>query len=116
MRKQLIPLLLAAVLCLVPALSSQALAGDGAVTIWGLVVNTDFGLVLKDGDTEYLLLGVEQDPASLEGKTCEVTGTTTHSLGIDSINVETIEVIGDTSSMNYTSMNQQRGERENRLA
>jgi DNA/RNA endonuclease YhcR with UshA esterase domain len=112
MRKQLIPLLLAAVICLIPALS----AAEGTVTIWGLVVNTDFGLVLKDGDTEYLLLDVEQDPATLEGKTCEVTGTKTNSLGIDSIKVETIEVIGDTSSMNYTSMNLQRGERENRLA
>jgi hypothetical protein len=111
MQKQLIPLLLAAVVCLVPALSSA----QDTVTIWGLVVNTDFGLVLKDGDTEYLLLGVQQDPAALEGKTCEVTGTTTNSLGIDSINVETIEVIGDTSSMNYTSMNLKR-EREHRLA
>ena len=112
MRKQLIYLLLAAVICLIPSLSPA----EGEGTFWGLVVNTDFGLVLKDGDTEYLLLGVEQDPSSLEGRTCEVTGTRTKSLGIDSINVETIEVIGDTSSMNYTSMNLKRGERPNRLA
>ncbi|OIQ50825.1 hypothetical protein BerOc1_02767 [Pseudodesulfovibrio hydrargyri] len=112
MRKQLIPLLLAAALCLMPSLS----LADDAGTFWGLVVNTDFGLVLKDGDTEYLLLGVELDPALLEGKTCEVTGTMTNSLGIDSISVETIEVIGDTSSMNYTSMNLKRGGRTNRLA
>jgi hypothetical protein len=112
MRKLLIPLLLTAVIGLIPTLS----AADGSVTIWGLVVNTDFGLVIKDGDTEYLLLGVEQDPAALEGRTCEVTGTTMKSLGIDSINVETIEVIGDTSSMNYTSMNLKRGGRPHRLA
>ncbi|MEZ7196826.1 hypothetical protein [Pseudodesulfovibrio karagichevae] len=112
MRKQLIPLLLAAALCLIPSLS----LAEGASTFWGLVVNTDFGLVLKDGDTEYLLLGVEQDPTALEGRTCEVTGTVTNSLGIDSIDVETIEVIGDTSSMNYTSMNLKRGERPHRLA
>jgi hypothetical protein len=112
MKKQLIPLLLAAFLCLVPTLS----LADGAGTFWGLVVNTDFGLVLKDGDTEYLLLGVEQDPAMLEGKTCEITGTRTNSLGIDSISVETIEIIGDTSSMNYTSMNLKQGERAHRLA
>ncbi|WP_319581874.1 hypothetical protein [uncultured Pseudodesulfovibrio sp.] len=112
MQKRLIPLLLAAVICLIPSLSLAE--GDG--TFWGLVVNTDFGLVLKDGDTEYLLLGVDQDPSTLEGRTCEVTGTLSNSLGIDSINVETIEVVGDTSSMNYTSMNLKRGEREHRLA
>ncbi|EGB16285.1 hypothetical protein DND132_3082 [Pseudodesulfovibrio mercurii] len=116
MRKQLIPLLLAAVLCLVPALSAPASAADEAVTVWGLVVNTDFGLVLKDGDTEYLLLGVKQDPSTLEGRTCEVTGTATNSLGIETINVDTIEVVGDTSSMNYTSMNLQRGGRSKTLA
>jgi hypothetical protein len=112
MKKQLIPLLLAAFLCLIPTLS----LADGAGTFWGLVVNTDFGLVLKDGDTEYLLLGVEQAPSMLEGKTCEITGTRTNSLGIDAISVETIEIVGDTSSMNYTSMNLKHGERENRLA
>jgi hypothetical protein len=112
MQKLLIPLLLAAAVCLMP---TPSIADDNG-TFWGLVINTDFGLVLKDGDTEYLLLGVEQDPALLEGRTCEVTGTRSNSLGIDSINVETIEVVGDTSSMNYTSMNLNRGERENRLA
>jgi len=112
MKKLLIPLMLTAIICLMPSLS----LADGEGTFWGLVVNTDFGLVLKDGDTEYLLLGLEQDPAALEGKTCEITGTRIKSLGIDSINVETIEVIGDTSTMNYTSMNLKPGERENRLA
>jgi hypothetical protein len=114
MRNKLIPLLLTAALCLV--LACPAWAEDTNVTVWGLVVNTDFGLVIKDGDTEYLLIGVEEAPSSLAGKTCEVTGTKTNSLGIDTINVETIEIIGDTSSMNYTSMNPQPGGPENRLA
>lgn len=116
MRKQLIPFLMTAVLCLVPILSASTAGAEQAVTIWGLVVNTDFGLVLKDGDAEYLLLGVEQDPSTLAGRTCEVTGTAMSTLGFDTIHVETIEVIGDTSSMNYTSMNLQRGERTHRLA
>lgn len=116
MRKQLIPLLMAAVLCLVPVLAASPAGAEETVTVWGLVVNTDFGLVIKNGDAEYLLLDVTQDPSTLEGRTCEVTGTPTNSLGIDAINVESIEVVGDTSSMNYTSMNLQRGERSHRIA
>ncbi|WP_272701194.1 hypothetical protein [Desulfovibrio sp. Fe33] len=116
MRKLLFPLLLVMALCVSPALSVAASAADGTVTVWGLVVNTDFGLVIKDGDTEYLLLGVNQDPGSLEGRTCEVTGTASSTLGIDSIHVDSIQVVGDTSSMNYTSMNAQPSGRTDRLA
>ncbi|WP_316897616.1 hypothetical protein [Pseudodesulfovibrio indicus] len=102
MVKKLIPLLLALIL-LTPALPGPAAAQEGStVTVWGLVVNTDFGLVIKDGNTDYLLLGVTDD--ALAGKTCEVVGTATNTLGIDAIDVLSIEVIGDTSSMNY-SMN-----------
>lgn len=102
MAKRLIPLLLALFIVL-PALSGPAAALDGkTVTIWGMVVSTDFGLVIKDGNTDYLLLGVNDD--RLAGKTCEVIGTATNTLGIDAIDVQSIEVIGDTSSMNY-SMN-----------
>ncbi|WFS63315.1 hypothetical protein LF599_03870 [Pseudodesulfovibrio thermohalotolerans] len=116
MRKLLFPLLLAMALCVSPVLTGAASAADGPITVWGLVVNTNFGLVIKNGDTEYLLLGVSQDPGTLEGRTCEVTGTASNSLGIDTINVDSIQVVGDTSSMNYTSMNAQPGGRTDRLA
>lgn len=113
--KRLTTLLLAAMLLLLPALTAPAHAQDGTITVWGLVVSTEFGLVIKDGSTDYLLLGVNDNASSLEGRTCEVTGTPGNALGIDTIEVESIQVIGDTSSLNY-SMNLDRGGLAARLA
>lgn len=102
MNKRLLSLFLGALLCalmLLPAWAQDLPSGQ--VTLFGVIQDTDFGLVLNDGQTNYLLLGVND--AQLEGKTCGVTGVVSRSLGIDAIDVEAIEIIGDTSDTNYTS-------------
>ena len=108
MRNTLIPLVLGLLVCVLFTLPARAQEAQGSrITVWGVVVDTDFGLVINDGSTDYLLLGVTD--TQLQGKTCEVTGTATNTLGIDAINVETIDIIGDATNNNY-SMNFRRGQ------
>ncbi|MCJ2164562.1 MULTISPECIES: hypothetical protein [unclassified Pseudodesulfovibrio] len=105
MHTRLFHVFIGALLCAILTLPAHAEMTDGSpVTVWGVVVNTDFGLVLKDGSSDYLLLGVN-DP-QFEGKTCEVIGIATNSLGIEAINVESIEIIGDATSQNYSMISQ----------
>ena len=101
MHKHLLSILLGALLCALLLVPAMAQDYSENVTLWGVVVDTDFGLVLNDGVTNYLLLGVN-DP-QLEGKTCEITGVISRSLGIDAIDVQSIQIVGDASSNNYSS-------------
>lgn len=101
MKSTLFSLFLGALLCITLSLPARAGVEEGSlVTVWGVVVDSEFGLVIHDGVTDYLLLGVS-DP-ELEGKTCEVVGIVSNTFGFNAINVETIQVIGDAFDNSYS--------------